>query len=159
VTGPNARAAGATFDVRKAYPYSGYEDLDFEIPNGNQRSSESIPGDAHSRFILRLREISQSVEILKEAVDSIVPGEFLKHRVEAGFTLPQGEAYVRVESARGMLGCHVVSSGGQRPARVQFRVPSLASLSTLRHLLVGARVEDLPVILASLDLGIAEVDR
>lgn len=113
-------------------------------------------GDAHDRFLVRLREIAQSVEILKHALDEVPSGEI--HRGER-IAIPAGESYSRVESSRGLLGCHVVSDGKTCPSRVQFRAASLAHLSVTPSLLVGSRIEDLSVILASLDLGIAEADR
>lgn len=157
VTGPNARASGVPWDVRTAYPYSGYEHLDFNLPVG--RGEGGAVGDAHDRFLLRLREITQSIEILKQAAETIPAGEFTNGKVEKDFTIMAGEAYLRIESARGLLGCHLVSDGSHRPARVQFRVPSMAHVAAAPELLVGARIEDLPVILASLDIGVSEVDR
>jgi NADH-quinone oxidoreductase subunit D len=157
MTGPNARSAGIPFDVRKAHPYTGYERFDFSAPVG--LGEGGVAGDAHDRFIVRLREIAQSLEILKTAVEAIPDGEFAAMRVDRDFVVPTGEAYARVESARGLLGCHVVADGSDKPVRIQFRTPSVASLAAVPELIRGARVEDLPVILASLDLGIAEVDR
>jgi NADH-quinone oxidoreductase subunit D len=157
VTGPNARSAGLAFDVRKAHPYSGYEQVDFESPVGTGEGGTI--GDAHDRFVLRLREISQSLEILKQLVDNIPGGEFHTLTVDREFKVPAGEAYSRIESSRGLLGCHVVSDGGEKPCRIQFRAPSSASLMLLPDLIVGSKLEDLPVILSSLDIGMAEVDR
>ena len=157
ITGPNARAAGQRFDIRKEYPYTGFETLDFEIPVG--RGESGICGDAHDRFLIRLREIEQSVEILRQAVETIPAGEFTTHRVTDSFSVPAGEAYVRIESSRGLLGCHVVSNGTTKPHRIQFRPPSVAHLLTISDLVRGIRIEDLPVVLASVDVGIAEADR
>ncbi len=157
VTGPNARACGISLDVRKLHPYSGYQQIDFETPIG--RGEGGTVGDAHDRFLIRLREIAQSLEILKHVAETLPAGDFASTRIGKEFTVPQGEAYARVESARGMLGCHVVSDGSERPCRVQFRVPSIAQLDITPELIRGSRVEDLPVILASLDIGVAEADR
>jgi NADH-quinone oxidoreductase subunit D len=154
VTGPNARAAGVLFDVRKAHPYTGYERHDFEIPGPGD-----MPGDAHGRFVLRLREIAESIELLKHVAGAVPSGAFAGARVDKEFRVPAGEAYARVESARGLLGCHVVSDGSARPQRVQFRTPSLAHLQIAPELAEGLRLEDLPVLLASLDPGIPEADR
>lgn len=153
VTGPNARASGLRRDLRKSRPYSGYGSLDFEIPLSGER------GDAHDRFLFRLREISQSVEILAQLAERIPSGSYSTERVEKTFSPPVGEAYARVESPRGLLGCHLVSDGSTRPSRVQFRTPSQAALLALPALLEGVRVDDFPVVLASLDLSISEVDR
>lgn len=152
VTGPNARASGIELDVRRFHPYSGYDHVDFQVSAGTG-------ADCHERFLVRLREVSQSLEILKQALEYLPGGPFLEKGVDREFSLKKGEAYSRVESARGLLGCHVVSDGGLRPARVQFRTPSTAVLSALPDVLAGQRLEDLPVVLASLDIGVAEADR
>jgi NADH-quinone oxidoreductase subunit D len=155
VTGPTARASGVPFDARKAYGYTGFDKLDFEIP------IESAPqgGGAHARFLVHLREISQSVSVLRQAADRVPSGEFGHGLVDKDFAVPEGEAFVGVESARGLLGCHVVADGSPTPARVQFRAPSSSHLTLVPPLLPGIRIEDLPVMLASLDLGLAEADR
>lgn len=157
LSGPNARAAGMRFDIRKSHSYSGYEKLDFTVPTAD--ASGDYPGDAHNRFVQRLREISQSLDLLKQAAETVPAGEFRAMKMNREYRLPRGEAYARVESSRGLLGCYVVSDGSDRPSRVQFRPASLSSLEALPELLVGARLEDLPLICASLDIGIAEVDR
>lgn len=157
MTGPNLRASGVAFDVRRAHPYSGYENLDFDLPVG--KGQGGIIGDAHDRYLVRLREISQSLEMLKHAAESIPPGEFNQGVITKDFKVPIGESYARVESSRGLLGCHVISDGTTRPARVQFRAPSSASILVLPELMKGARLGDLPVILASLDIAVSEVDR
>ena len=156
VTGPSARASGIAVDVRKEQPYLGYGKLDFEMELG--REEEGL-GDVHSRFMVRLREIAQSIEILKQICDCPLNGPFTSIRTDREFRLPRGEAYARIESARGLLGCHVVSDGSGKPARVQFRVPSQAAIAAIPALLRGARTEDLAPILASLDISVAEVDR
>lgn len=157
VTGPNARGSGMTFDVRRAHPYSGYEKIDFDVPVG--RNAGERGGDVHERFLVRLREVSQSLEILRYAAESIPAGDYSAMMIDREFVVPRGEAYSRVESSRGLLGCHVVSDGGRFPSRVQFRTPTPASVALIPALLAGIRVEDLPSVLASLDLKIAEADR
>jgi NADH-quinone oxidoreductase subunit D len=157
VTGPNARASGLSLDIRKAQPYLSYDRLDFEVPIG--RFGEGVPGDVHSRFMIRLREIAQSIEILKQASENMPLGDFCSIRVDREFRLPRGEAYARVESSRGLLGCHLVSNGESKPSRVQFRTPSVASLAVIPTLLEGARLEDLATILVSMDISLSEVDR
>ena len=153
LTGPNARASGLRYDVRKNQPYEQYGKLDFPVPFSNGG------GDAHERFILRLREINASIEILKQAVDTVPEGDFCALRVDRSFRVPAGEAFSLVESPRGELVCHLVSDGGERPFRVNFGVPSAAALSLLPRLLPGASLADVPAILASLDLSMPEVDR
>jgi NADH-quinone oxidoreductase subunit D len=157
ITGPNARASGIPFDVRKESPYMGYDQLDFEIPLG--RGEGGNIGDVHDRFLLRLREITQSMEILKQLAELVPSGEFINGKLEKDYVVPAGEAYSRIESSRGLLGCHVVSDGKTCPGRVQFRPPTTSNLMAIPALVSGIRIEDLPVVLASLDLGIAEADR
>jgi NADH-quinone oxidoreductase subunit D len=157
VTGPSARASGINVDVRKDQPYSGYEKVDFEVSLG--RDDEGALGDVHARFMVRLREIAQSIEILKQICDAPMPGAFASITVDREFKLPRGEAYARIESARGLLGCHVVSDGSEKPVRVQFRVPSQAAVAAIPSVLCGVRTEDLAPVLASLDISVAEVDR
>jgi NADH-quinone oxidoreductase subunit D len=157
VTGPNARASGLLIDTRKSHPYSGFDVVDFHIPAG--RGEGGTLGDVHDRYLLRLREISQSFEILRQTAENLPGGDFSNGRVDKDFVTLAGEAYARVESPRGLLGCHVVSDGMTKPARVQFRVPSQAHMLVAPELLVGSRLEDLPVILASLDICVSEVDR
>lgn len=157
VSGPNARASGIRQDLRKTAPYSGYDTVDFEMVVGNEE--EGLLGDVHGRFMIRLREIAQSIEILKQVCHAPPQGEYSSIRVDRRFRLPRGEAYARIESARGILGCHLVSDGGPKPARVQFRVPSASAIHALPAILTGMRAEDAPPILASVDLSVAENDR
>lgn len=157
VTGPNARASGIGYDLRRSRPYLGYEAIDFEPAVA--REEDGPIGDVHARFMVRLREIAQSIEILKQVCDSTPGGDFASIHVDREFQLPKGEAYARIESARGVLGCYVASDGSGRPARVQFRTSSVASVSTIPALLRGTRTEDIAPILASLDISVAEVDR
>src|SRR6185312_13691678 len=101
VTGPNARASGVAMDVRKDSPYQGYDLLDFTVPVGVEEGKEL--GDIHDRFLLRLREITQSMEILKQLTDTLPVGEFVNEKITKEYLVPPGEAYVAVESSRGLL--------------------------------------------------------
>ena len=157
MSGPNARASGLHRDLRKQAPYSSYTAVDFEVPVG--RSEGGNLGDAHDRFVLRLREIDQSISILKQVVEQLPSGDYLCQRVTRDFILPAGEAYSRVESSRGILGCYIVSEGGTHPCRVHFRVPSISQLIAIPFVAQGLRIEDLPLVLASLDISVTEVDR
>lgn len=157
VTGPNARASGVSFDVRKAHPYNGFAKVDFEVPMKNVRGL--TPGDAHDRFLVRLHEIGQSLEILKNLAESVPHGPYLEIYADRHFKVPRGESYIRVESSRGVLGCHVMSEGEIFPARIQFRTPTISNLLLVPGIVAGLRIEDLPVVLASLDINIAEADR
>ncbi|MEK6578391.1 MAG: NADH-quinone oxidoreductase subunit D [Bdellovibrionota bacterium] len=158
ITGPNARASGYHFDVRKAHPYSSYQNYDFEVPLGSSAQFET-GGDIHARFLVRLREIAASIEILRQACEHLPRGAFTSRKFDKNFIAPTGEAFARVESSRGLLACHLVSDGKARPHRVQFRTPSAANIMAVPRELPGSRIQDLPLILASLDICIAEVDR
>lgn len=165
LTGPNARASGLPMDVRRAFPYLNYPSQDFDVPVG--RGEGGAVGDAHDRFLVRLREIGESLGILRHLAESMPAGDFLCPGVEldaatpetVALQIPPGEAYARIESSRGLLSCHVISDGGERPARVQFGVPSVAALAALPEVLKGIWIEDLPVVLSSLDISLAEADR
>jgi NADH-quinone oxidoreductase subunit D len=169
VTGPNARASGVAFDVRKALPYSGYERAQFGVPvlssnrnadsEGGAAQQAGPGGDAHSRFVIRLQEIPQSVAILRQLLESLPGGEFEGARADREVQIPRGEAYARVESSRGLLACYVASDGGPTPLRVQFRVPSAGHLRIVEPMLHGVQLQDVPVAIASLGISIAEADR
>ncbi len=156
-TGPNARASGIGFDVRKAFPYSGYERVQFGVPVLNSELPQG--GDAHSRFVIRLQEVPQSVSILRQVLEALPGGEFEGARADHEVKVPRGEAYARVESGRGLLGCYVASDGGPKPLRVQFRAPSVAHLAIAEASLRGLQLQDVPLAIASVGIGIAEADR
>ena len=172
ITGPNARASGVREDSRKGSPL--YQALEFDIPSGKSedffaqgwrgllaRTSKGCVGDVHDRFLVRLREMTQSIEILRQLVAQMPLGVYQNTsiHIDRNYPIPPGESYQRMESARGRLGCHVVSDGQNFPGRIQFSTPTRASLWALPQLVRGIRIEDLPVVLASLDLSIAEADR
>jgi NADH-quinone oxidoreductase subunit D len=151
LTGPNARASGVFQDLRKDQPYGGYESVTFQIPGGT--------GCVNGRLNVRVLEILESIKILRQVVEHVPAGEYSAIKSRDAIKVPRGEAYARIESVRGVLGCYVVSSGGDKPERVQFRSPTSVQLGLLSDLLVGMRLEDLPVVLASLDLSLSEADR
>ena len=176
LTGPSLRASGVALDQRKAAPYSGYEDYDFDVPT-------STAGDAHARFSMRMLEMEQSQKIVRQALDQLEPGpvrdpdrrislpprQELETSMEAvifhfklvteGFHPPRGEAYVATESARGELGYHLVSDGGSMPYRVKVRVPSLVNLQSLEPACIGGLFADMVVNIASLDPVLGDVDK
>jgi NADH-quinone oxidoreductase subunit D len=156
-TGPNARASGVGFDIRKALPYSGYNKVQFGVPTLNSELAEG--GDAHSRFVIRLQEIPQSVSILRQVLEGLAPGEVGGARADHEVRVPRGEAYSRVESGRGLLACYAASDGGSTPLRVQYRTPSVAHISIVEKTLRGLQLQDVPVAVASFGIGVAEADR
>lgn len=156
ITGVCARATGLPIDYRTQDVSSEYEGFDFEIPIAHE-------GDSYSRYLVRIKEITESLNIIRQAVDGLPAGEFLNPIINLlnndRIVVPAGEAYVRVESPRGLLACTIMSEGLAKPSRVQFRTPSLLHFFSLDNLLIGLNVEDIGLVLASLDLSISEIDR
>ena len=157
VSGPNARASGVLKDIRKESPYSGYDRVDFHDMISTEEGAGA--GDCHERFLIRLREVSQSIDILRQVAEKIPSGPWASTKVTRGFVLPSGEAEVVIESSRGALSCHLVSNGGESPQRVEFKTPSTSIFGLIPEVIRGIQIEDLPMVLASLDLSLSEVDR
>jgi NADH-quinone oxidoreductase subunit D len=176
VTGPLLRAAGNPWDLRKAMPYSSYDDFAFRIPVGTV-------GDNYDRFAVRMQEIKESVRIIEQAIDGLPEGphitddrkialpprhelatsmEALIHHfklVTEGFRVPPGEFYYPIESPRGELGCFVRSDGSSKPARVHMRDPSFVNLQAIAPMTRDAYIADLIATLAMLDPILGGVDR
>jgi NADH-quinone oxidoreductase subunit D len=151
-TGPVLRASGMKSDVRKEAPYEVYVGLDFEVPVMKD-------GDAYSRYLLGISEIEQSIGIIKQALRRI-PREELKPIKPRLCRIPEGEAYVRNEVARGEACIHMVSDGGEHPYRCKIRGPSLLHMiPVLEHLLKGQQIADVPAIYWSLNPCPADADR
>jgi NADH-quinone oxidoreductase subunit D len=151
VSGPNLRASGVGFDLRKHEHLLPYDQFDFEIPVGTT-------GDCYDRFTVRLAEIRQSTRIVRQAVDSLPSGP-LQAKVPRIIKVPPGEIYVRAENPKGEMGYYVVSQGGRIPYRVKIRSASFSNLSILPWVLEGALVPDLVAIMGSLDFVLGDVDR
>ncbi len=177
VTGPSLRASGVAYDVRKAFPYCGYQTYDFEIPTRPE-------GDAYARFLVRLDEMDQSIRLIEQArrrldkpgpvmIDdpkvALPPKETIALSMEAlihhfkliseGFRVPPGDVYQSVESPRGELGYYVVSNGENKPYRIRTRPPSMYNLQALKGIAPGNLIADLVVMIGSLDPVFGEVDR
>jgi len=177
MTGPVLRAAGVPYDIRKVFPYSSYEEFNFNVP----LRSES---DCYARYLIRVAEIRESLKIVRQAMDKIkeegpikadAPGiippqrEKMKTEMEAliyhfkifteGFSPPPGEAYVSVESPRGELGCLVASDGSPKPLRVHFRSPSYINLQALPKMIEGQLIADVVACIGTIDIILGEVDR
>ncbi|MBI4770840.1 MAG: NADH-quinone oxidoreductase subunit D [Chloroflexi bacterium] len=176
LAGPSLRGSGVNYDLRKAYPYSGYEQYEFEVPLAAE-------GDVYARYIVRMRELRQSVRIIQQALDRLPRGPFitgdrkvappprseLGHSMEAvihhfklwteGFSAPQGAVYAAAESPRGELGVYLEGDGGPKPHRVHWRTPSFANLQPLPLLARGHFVADLVAIIGSADIVLGDVDR
>jgi NADH:ubiquinone oxidoreductase subunit D len=150
-TGPVLRASGVSYDVRRNDPYSIYDRFDFDIPIGTV-------GCSFDRYWIRMEEMAQSVRILEQAVKDF-PGGPYRSKAQAAYSLPQGNYYSQVETARGLLGIYIIAEGGAKPYRVKFRSPSLSNLSVLREIAVGHKIADMVTILATLDFVVPEIDR
>ena len=150
-TGPTARGSGVSCDIRKIYPYEIYNQLDFDevLEHG---------GDSFSRYMVRIREMQQSIRIIEQLIDNIPEGEF-QAKTKAVLKLPKGEFYTRVETARGEFGVYIVSEGGTTPYRIKFRSPGFSNLSVLNHIATGSKLGDLVAIMGTLDLVIPDIDR
>jgi NADH-quinone oxidoreductase subunit D len=176
VTGPLLRATGNPWDLRKAAPYSSYDDFDFKIPVGTQ-------GDNWDRYAVRLAEMKESVKIIAQALDGLPEGphitddrkvalpprhelatsmEALIHHfklVTEGFRVPPGEVYYPIEGPRGELACFVRSDGSSKPARVHMRDPSFVNLQAFAPMVKDAYIADLIATLGMLDPLLGGIDR
>ncbi|GFP25487.1 NADH-quinone oxidoreductase subunit D [Candidatus Hakubella thermalkaliphila] len=151
VTGPNLRACGIRIDARKNAPYSGYDQVVFKIPMGRK-------GDCFDRYSVRLKEIRESVEIVKQAMEALRQGEVL-NSPPLGPIPPPGQAYVGIECPHGQFGLFLKSDGTEKPYRLRIRGPSMAHLMALGKVLLGQRISDLPTIVSSFDISMSEAER
>jgi NADH-quinone oxidoreductase subunit D len=156
LVGPNLRGSGIKFDVRKDLPYSIYPELDFEVPIGS--GERGTLGDCFDRYMVRIREMQESCKIVRQCLDQIPDGPVLA-KVPRKFKPPVGDAYVRIESARGDMGWYCVSDGSDYPYRVHVRTGSFTAISITDHLSRGLMIADLIAVIASLDVVAPEVDR
>jgi NADH-quinone oxidoreductase subunit D len=177
MTGPTLRAAGLAYDNRKVFPYSSYEEFNFDIPTRTD-------SDCFGRYMLRVQEMRESLKIVAQAMEKITdqgeikaeaPGiippqrEKMKTEMEAliyhfkifteGFSPPPGEAYVTVESPRGELGCFIASDGSPKPLRCHFRSPSYINLQALPKIIVGQIIADVVACIGTIDIVLGDVDR
>lgn len=176
VTGPVLRASGVEWDIRKAHPYCGYENFQFEVPVGTV-------GDCFDRYLVRMEEMRQSLRIIQQALDHMPDGpvniddpkimlppkrgvltkmEELIHQfihVTTGVNAPPGEIYFSAENPKGELGFWLVSKGGGSPHRMKIRSPSFCNLQALPAMSVGHMISDMVAILASIDFVMGECDR
>jgi NADH-quinone oxidoreductase subunit D len=152
LTGPMVRGSGIPYDIRKSEPYSAYPAFDFEIPIGDK-------GDIMDRYLVRLREMEQSLRIIEQALNKLPNGPLMAEKVPKRVKPAEGEVYQAVETARGEFGIYIVSQGDIKPYRIKLRVPSFGNLSILPELAVDTLVADLVAILGSVDVVIPEIDR
>ncbi len=176
LTGPNLRASGVGYDLRRAQPYAAYDKLDFDVVTAEN-------GDCYDRFLVRVKEMYESVRIIEQCLEGMPTGpvlssnrkyvlppraelhtsmESLIHHfklVTEGFRVPPGQVYRAVESARGELGCYLAADGSPKPWRVRFRAPSFVSLQVTAMMSVHRYIADMIAVVGSLDGVMGEVDR
>ncbi len=150
-TGPTARGSGVSCDIRKLYPYEIYQQLQFD-------EILETAGDSFARYMVRVREMNQSIRIIEQLIDNIPEGDF-QAKTKAVIKLPKGEFYQRVETARGEFGVYIVSEGATTPYRIKFRSPGFSNLSVLDHIARESKLGDLVAMMGTLDLVIPDIDR
>ncbi len=175
-TGPTLRASGIDVDLRRDNPYSGYENFKFNVP-------VSQDGDVYARYLVRVAELRESQKMVVQALEGLPEGpvkadapkvvlpdrEKMKTQMEAliyhfkivteGFTVPEGEVYMPIESPRGEMGYYVVSDGTAKPYRVHMRAPSFANLQSLRKMCEGRMIADVVAAIGSIDIVLGDCDR
>jgi NADH-quinone oxidoreductase subunit D len=155
VSGPLLRGSGVNFDLRRAQPYSSYEDFDFRVP-------VETAGDCHARYLVRMVEFRESIRIVRQVLDGLPEGPISSRpgvKSLAQVKVPKGEAYARVEGPRGEVGCYLVADGTNKPYRMKWRGASFSNLAVLPHILPGVSVADVVAIMGSVDPVFGEVDR
>ena len=151
ITGPMLRASGVEYDIRKAHPYSLYDDFKFKIPTREE-------GDTYARYMVRMDEMKQSHRILEQALDKIPEGKIMA-KVPKLLTPPAGDTYGKIETSKGELGFYVVSDGTPKPYRLRIRSPSFCNLSILPFLCEGEKIADIVAISGSIDITLGCIDR
>lgn len=151
LSGANLRCTGVDWDLRKNQPYSIYDRFDFETVTRTE-------GDCRARYEVRINEIEQSLNILEQAVAQFPAEGPILAKVPKIIKPPKGEAFVRIESPRGEIGCYIASEGKKEPYRLKFRRPSFYNLQILPKLLVGQNISNLIAILGAIDIILGEVD-
>jgi len=175
-SGVMLRGSGIAWDLRKSQPYECYQDFNFKIPIGKN-------GDCYDRYLCRIEEMRQSVEIIKNCIDKMPSGpvknvdgkitpppkEDLKRSMEAvihhfklfseGFRVPKGEIYAAVEAPKGEFGVYLISDGSHKPYKCKIRAPGFSHLQAMDYLIKGHMLADVPAVIGSLDLVFGEIDR
>jgi NADH-quinone oxidoreductase subunit D len=156
LVGPNLRGSGVKYDVRKDMPYSVYPEFEFDVPVGT--GEVGSVGDCFDRYMVRIREMKESCHILRQALAGVPEGPVLA-KVPRKFKPPVGDAYIRLESARGDMGWYCVSDGSEYPYRVKIRTGSFTATSIIDKVSRGLMLADLIAVVASFDLVAPEIDR
>jgi len=156
LVGPNLRASGVDWDLRRDLPYAVYPKFKFDIPVG--QGSRGTVGDCFDRFLVRVEEMRQSCRIIRQAMASFPEGD-IQAKVPKMLKVPKGEVYSAVEGARGEMGCYLVADGTNKPYRLKWRTGSFAALSIIEHISRGLMIADLVAVIATLDTIAPEADR
>ncbi len=156
VTGPNLRASGVDWDLRKNEAYSIYDKFDFNVILGDGQMGTL--GDSWDRYYVRVLEMKESIKIISQALDQIPEGDI--HEAKPKKIRPKaGSVYSRYETARGDLGFYIISDGKNIPQRLKMRSPAFSNLSVISEIAEGWMMSDLITILGSLDIVLGEIDR
>jgi NADH-quinone oxidoreductase subunit D len=156
VSGPVLRGSGVAWDLRKNDPYSVYDRLDFEIPVG--KGLKGTVGDCWDRYMVRIHEMEQSVNIIEQAVEKLPAGD-VASAIPKRIRPDAGDVYVRTETPKGELGYYIISDGTATPFRVKVKSPCFVNLSALPAMCRGAMIADIVAVLGSIDIVLGEVDR
>jgi NADH:ubiquinone oxidoreductase subunit D len=155
ISGPLLRGSGVNWDLRRADPYSSYEDFEFRVP-------VETTGDCFARYRVRMVEFRESLKIVRQALDRLPEGPISSRpglKSVAQTRIPKGETYSRVEGARGEVGCYLIADGSAKPYRMKWRGASFSNLAILPHIIPGHKVADIVAIMGSVDPVFGEVDR
>ncbi len=154
--GPNLRASGVDFDLRRDYPYSVYPEFEFKVITGNGYRGQV--GDSFSRYMVRIGEMAESAKIVRQAVEGLPEGDYLA-KAARNPVPPAGEVYSHVESTRGEMGFYLISDGTDKPYRCKIRTSSFTAMSIIPKVAPGFMVADMTAFFGSLDVVAPEVDR
>jgi len=156
ITGPNLRASGVDWDLRRDESYSVYDRFDFDVPVGT--GERGTVGDCYDRYMMRVREVYESLRIVRQALDTLPEGE-IRAKVPKVLRPPVGEVFTRAENPRGEMAVYIESDGSARPYRIKFKTPSFNSLGVFNRICRGHMLSDLVAVIGSFDIVLPEVDR
>ena len=173
LVGPNLRGSGVKWDVRKYEPYSIYGQLEFDLPVGdggdpNGSNPHGELGDSYDRYIVRIKEVFESLKILRQVVHAMRENEKLptehpdrqfQAKLPVRLKVKAGEVYVRSENPRGETGYYVVSDGTDKPLRLKIRTGSFSALGCFEEVTRGLLIGDVIAVIGSFDIVLPEVDR
>ncbi|MBU1627401.1 NADH-quinone oxidoreductase subunit D [bacterium] len=158
VSGPTARGSGVNWDIRRDSPYSSYDEMKFHVPVFPE-------GDVYARYLVRMEEMRQANEIVKQAVKALNASEGLldenapKKGLKKAKKVPEGEVYHSVEAPKGELGFYIMSKGESNPYRLKIRAPSFVNLSAISPMIKRGLIADVVAVIGSIDIVLGEIDR